>query len=582
MIIEYLTLAVYFGFLLALGGIFARFNRGLSDFARGGSRLTWWMVGTSITMAGISAFTFTGNASAAFEAGPSLLVIYAANLLGFFLGGVVLARWYRNTRAYTGADVIRDRFGPAAEQFSIYSGLLIGPFSSAVQLWALAVFVSSVFGFHLGVTIVAVGLITLFYSASGGAWAVIATDFVQGIVLFGITILLGLLAWLAIGGVAGFSEHLADPELAGVFIWIKEPGAYPENRYTWGWAAVVFVLQLAGQIQLSTATRYLSAKDGREASRAAWLAFGLMAVGSLVWFLPPMAARLLYYDQVMAMPVGDPATTAYAVAAMNLLPKGLMGVVIAAMFAATMSSMDSGLNSQTSIIVRNLLPALRVRLGLPRLEEARELRLCRIISVVLGLLIIIAALLLSNQTRFVLFDAFLTLSSVIGGPMGVPLLAGLLLRRLPASSYFFIFAAGLVPSVYSLAAESLGQPAWTIQQRGGWVLAWGAVATIICWLMRRKASEKHRGREVEFFKKIATPVDFEREVGKANDRQQATLLGGAVTVVGLLLFGFLLVPNGMNARLQIVCLAVGVFTVGAALWTWGRRKKAPNTGPGPV
>jgi SSS family solute:Na+ symporter len=422
MTVEYITLGVYFCLLLVLGGVFARFTRNLSDFTRGGSRMTWWMVGTSLTMSGISAFTFTGNASAAFVAGPSLLVIYAANLLGFLLGGVVLARWYRNTRAYTGADVVRSRFGPAAEQFSVYSGLLIGPFSSAVQLWALAVFVSSVFGFSMTATIVVVGLITVLYSSGGGAWAVIATDFVQGVVLLAVTILVGVLAWHEIGGAAGFAARLADPELAGVFTWIKKPGAYPLDKYTWGWAAAVFALQFAGQVQLSSATRYLSAKDGREASRAAWLAFVLMAIGSLVWFLPPMVARLLYADQVLAMPVADPATTAYAVAARNLLPNGLMGVMIAAMFAATMSSMDTGLNGQTSIIVRNLLPRLRARFGWAPLRETTELRLCRGISVGLGVLIILAALLLAGQTRFVLFDAFLVLSSVIGGPLGLPLL----------------------------------------------------------------------------------------------------------------------------------------------------------------
>jgi Na+/pantothenate symporter len=99
-----------------------------------------------------------------------------------------------------------------------------------------------------------------------------------------------------------------------------------------------------------------------------------------------------------------------------------MGVMIAAMFAATMSSMDTGLNGQTSIIVRNLLPRLRARFGWAPLRETTELRLCRGISVGLGVLIILAALLLAGQTRFVLFDAFLVLSSVIGGPLGLPLL----------------------------------------------------------------------------------------------------------------------------------------------------------------
>ena len=119
MTVEYITLAFYLVMLLVLGAVFSRFNRNLSDFVRGGAQGTWWLVGTSITVGGISAFTFTGNGSAAFEAGPSLLVIYAANLSGMALGGLFLGPWFRQTRAYTSADVVRGRFGTFVEQFSI-------------------------------------------------------------------------------------------------------------------------------------------------------------------------------------------------------------------------------------------------------------------------------------------------------------------------------------------------------------------------------------------------------------------------------------------------------------------------------
>jgi Na+/proline symporter len=347
MTLEYLTLSVYFAFLLILGGVFAKFNKNLSDFARGGSQLTWWMVGMSILMAGISAFTFTGNASSAFEAGPSLLVIYVANVLGFALGWLYLARRYRQTRAYTTADVIHARFGVGAEQFNIYLGLLLGPLGSAVQLWALAVFVSSVFGFPLVGTIVAIGVITVFYSATGGAWAVIATDFVQGVILLGITSLVGILAFVEVGGVSGFLAYASDPRFAADFALIKPSGQFPSDRYTWSWALAIFAMQFIGQVHLGSAGRYLAVKDGREASRAALFGMILMAVGSFIWFLPPMVARFLYEAEVLGSGIKDPATIAYAVAARHLLPDGLMGVLIAAMFAATMSSMDSGLNGQT-------------------------------------------------------------------------------------------------------------------------------------------------------------------------------------------------------------------------------------------
>ena len=79
--LEYITLGTYLIILMVVGMLFSKMNKNVSDFARGGAQGTWWMVGTSMFMGGISAFTFTGNASAAFSSGPTFLVIYLAILL---------------------------------------------------------------------------------------------------------------------------------------------------------------------------------------------------------------------------------------------------------------------------------------------------------------------------------------------------------------------------------------------------------------------------------------------------------------------------------------------------------------------
>jgi hypothetical protein len=69
-----------------------------------------------------------------------------------------------------------------------------------------------------------------------------------------------------------------------------------------------------------------------------------------------------------------------------------------------------------------------------------------------------------------------------------------------------------------------------------------------------------------------TPVDFDREIGGANDETQAVLLGRSVAVMGGLMFGFLLVPNPAAGRWQIVMLAGSTLLVGAGLWIYGARK----------
>ncbi len=571
MTIEYLTLAAYFVILLVVGVVFARLNQGMSDFVRGGARGTWWMVGTSMLMAGISAFTFTGNGSAAYEAGPTLLAIYAANILGFVLGGLFLAKWYRQTRAYTAADVIRQRFGPVVEQFNVVSLLLTMPFQAAIQLWALGTFVTAVFGFPLATTIVVIGLITVTYSAFGGMWGVMATDVVQGIIMFGMTVLVAVLCLVEIGGVGAFFSYFSDPRYAEAFRFVKEPGQFAQDKFTWSWIIVIFVMQLLTQINLSTATKYLAVKDGREASRAAWWAMGLMIVGSLVWFLPPMVARFLYEAEVNGLGISDPSTAAYAVAAQHVLPNGLMGVMIAAMFSATMSSMDMGLSNQTGIIVRNLLPAWRRWRGAAEPDETQQLLLCRSITAGLGALIIAASVTLAFQDKFVMFDAFILLASVIGTPLGLPLIMGLILRRLPSWGYVAIFLGSLLPSLWSLLDERLNGAVWTAQERGGWVLAGGLAATLLCVPFRQRGSAVQRAREDEFFTQMETPVDFEKEIGGSLDGRQAVLTGRILCVLAGLLLFFLLVPNDTAARWAIAGLIAFVGVAGGLLWWGGAR-----------
>ena len=363
MIVEYVTLSIYLGLLLVLGGMFAKFNTNLSDFARGGARGTWWLVGSSILMSSISAFTFTGNASAAYESGPSLLVIYLANILGFAMGALVLGPWLRQTRAVTTVDVIRSRYGTSVEQLSAYTGLVLGPISAAIQLYALSLFASTTLEIPLIPVMIIIGIIVTFYSTTGGKWAVMATDFIQATVMFSITLLVCFLSLKAVGGFGEFFSYFSDPRVVEDYQFINEPGQFENGRFTLKWAIVVFLMQLNGQISLTIAGRYISTRDGKEASKAGWLGLVLMCIGSAVWFIPPMVARFLFDTDILASGVEKPSESSYAFIAMKLLPNGMVGMLIAAMFAATMSSMDTGLNNQVGVLARNIIPRLRSFLG---------------------------------------------------------------------------------------------------------------------------------------------------------------------------------------------------------------------------
>ncbi|MBC2595919.1 hypothetical protein H5P28_16765 [Ruficoccus amylovorans] len=561
---DYITIGIYLVFLVAVGWFFGRLSHSSSDFVRGGGKATWWLVGSSSLMAGISAFTFTGNAAAAYEAGPTLLVIYLATICAFFIQGAWIAGWLRQTRAYTVADVLRWRFGPSVEQFKSYYGLIFGLFSGAIPLWALAVFCASVFNIPPVPMILILGTVVTLYSIRGGKWAVMGNDFVQSLVLFPITILVAWYCLKEVGGVQGLVDVFSRPDLKADFALIKPEGAFPDGKFTWKWMVVAFLIQLTGQLNLLTATRYLAAADGREASRAAYFCGFGMILGTLIWFTPPLVARALWAPEVQSIDVGQVGGSAYAVAAMQVLPNGLMGIMVSAMLAATLSTMDTTINTNAGIFIRNILPALRRVFGKEELSDQRSLFVGRVATVVLGAFNTGMAVWYSQMEGFGLFDSMLIIGSIIGMPLIIPMLAGLLIKSLPRWGFFSILGVAMIPSLWSLIDEAITGNDWNYVDRSIWVMIFGTVATFASMPFYRSQPAAFRQKVEAFFERMHTPLS-EEERGESTDHVQAHMLGMTTLVMGGFILLLLFLPNPLSGRIAILSVAGCVLLVAGLL-----------------
>ncbi|GHC13327.1 sodium:solute symporter family transporter [Cerasicoccus arenae] len=572
MTLNYITLVTYLVLLMVVGAVFSKMNKNVSDFARGGAQGTWWMVGTSMFMGGISAFTFTGNASAAFLSGPTFLVLYLANCVGLAIC-IVIGPWFRQTRAITWADVIKERFHVSVEQFSVYFSLILQPVGAATQLYALAIFMSAILGLPTSYFILGLGLIVVFYSTTGGRWAVMATDFVQGLVLFALTVLVFFLALHKVGGIESFFSYFSDPRFADDFKFVKSSGQFPEDKFTWKWIAVVFILQLQGYVNLNTVGRFLSAKDSRHARWAAIWACFLMLIGTLVWFLPPMVSRFLYSDEVMNLAIKEPATASYAVIAQHLLPNGLMGLMLAAMLGATMSSMDTGLNSVAGVVVNNIIPRLRKKSGKQPLNDKTNIRLCRLVTILLGVYIIFVSLLLALQKGLALFDAYLMIAAIVGLPLSMPMLLGLWIPKLHWKAYFIIIGAAITPSIYFVIRSSIFGEVWPIQDRLLWIYALSFLGVALSWRFWKHGTDAYKKQVQRFYEKMHRPVDFNKEIGESRDSEQCKILGWTTLILGSLIFLYLLAANSLSGRLQIAALGAFITSIGFILIYYSKRYK---------
>src|SRR3954462_2967024 len=428
--IDYSVIAIY-GVLMVVVGLYVmRFNRGAAEYFRGGSRIPWLVAGLSCFMSGFSAWTFTGAAGVAYRAGIAATGLYIGNAASFLLGYFFFAERWRRSRITTVMEYLFGRFNIATHQTFSWSTILFQMFTSASTLYGFALFVSSACGAPVVWVIVGAGAIIIFYCVLGGLWAVVVTDFLQASILMPFCLVLVVTALMRVGGISGLI-HALPPQmktihLSGEFGWI----------YIISWTMMVSF----GYNTSAMAQRYFSVENEASARKVALLCSVLFMVGAFLWFIPPMAMRVVYPDLHRLWPaLANPSEGSYAVASLTLLPHGLIGVMLAAMFSATMATLSAQFNLKSAILSKDVYQRLiRTSAG------DRELLLVGWVTTLLvgGTTTIMAVVMAaSGQSVFQIMLTFNTLMSLAYGP---PALLGLIVRRTPPWSGLASFATGLI------------------------------------------------------------------------------------------------------------------------------------------
>lgn len=554
---DYFVIALYFVFIGLIGWAFRRFLSNTSDYFRGGGQMLWWMAGSSAFMTQFSAWTFIGAASKAYEDGLMVLTIFIANAAGFFVNYLVFAARMRQTRLVTGIQVIRQRFGPGAEQLFTWLEMPIGLMYAAIWLNALGKFMSQAFpGFGVEETIVATGLVVLVVSAAGGAWAVSATDFIQMVLLMLLAVVTAALALWEVGGPVELAREFPAESIFGNGVNLP--------LLAISWMFFVFLKQILNTNKMVSGYRYLTARDSGEARKAALLASSLFMVGSVIWFIPPMAAAVLYPDLsgYVAEGVSRPSELSYAVVAQGVLPTGMIGLLVVGIFAATMSSMDSGLNRNAGIFILNFYkPILR-----KNASERELFVVSQITSIIMGLLIIVLAVYLESvmggQKAFGLFELMLKFGAMVAVPIGIPIIFGLYIRRAPDWSTWSCALMGLLAAFLSSQVFHAG---WFQDVTGleltpreisdynyivifvlgaGLPTAW----FFISCLFYREPTGRRAEELKAFWNSVETPV-YSEENEANRDYSQCRIIGWmSYAFGGFMLLLMVITPNSLGGR----------------------------------
>ncbi len=557
---KYVIVAMYFVFLSSIGLLFKRLNTNQSDFFRSGCRGNWWLVGMSFFMSGISTQTFIANAGVAYKAGSSILMIYLVNSICYVILALGVAAWYRQARVTTFAEIVRERFGGGFQQFFTYYSMVLMIIYGGFGLYMLALFTHTAFDFPIVGVIGALGCIVLFYTFTGGNWAVLVGAFLQSLVLLPMIFLLAYLALKDIGGISGFFETIrSSEEFSRDFAVIKDTG--PGGLYNWRWLVGVMIMQVYGCLGMSGGHRFFSCKDGREARRAVTFTLIVSTACALVYFIPPMVARMLYDAELAATGIANPQDISYAFMSKKLLPYGFLPLMIVAMFAAQMSTLDSALNANAAVFVMNGYPSLMRLAGKKPSEDPKFLLLLgRIFTFIFGALVVAIGIFIArNVGSQGIFELTFKVNGVIGVPVLLPLFLGFFIKRSPWWSGWACMIASLIPSIYGF---SQGVATYNIAMASS---ATGIVVFVLTCFFWKKSNLDSRTAIEDLFIRMRKPIDFEQEIGSADELLVLKMIGILATALGSMIWLFMLFPNEPIQRMYIAIVAVSVQSVGLLL-----------------
>ncbi len=360
-------------------------------------------------MSSFSAFTFVAYSELAYKYGFVAVTAYWVTVPASLISAYFFAARWRRAATTSPLEYIEERYGAAFRQWLAWLGIPVKVIDDGLKLFAIGTLVSSGLGFPLEYAVLLSGSIMLLYTFLGGLWAVLITDFVQFVIMLMAVLVLIPLAFQQTGGVQGFVENAPE----GFFTLTSE-------QYTWTYLFAFFVIiALNYSTSWSLVQRYYSVGNDREARKVGYWVALLNVIGPPLLFAPAMAARLF-------LPDVEQTEKIYGLLCQALLPVGMMGMIIAAMFSATMSMLSSDYNAVASVLTNDVYKRLLAK----EPTDRSMVFVARCATLLVGLISLgIAIVVIQNQGEGDIFEMMVKVFGIFLPPVAIPMLVGLTSRR---------------------------------------------------------------------------------------------------------------------------------------------------------
>ena len=572
---DYIVIGFFLLFMIGIGIYFRNTCKDTSDFIRGGGSMSWWLSGASNFMFTFSAWTFVGCAGKIYKTGTLLIILFFFNAFAYLVVGLFLAHRFRRMRVITPVEAIRQRFGLVSEQVYAWQGAIQTFLLGGVGLYTLSIFIAPILNVKsMPVCIAIMGMVIVFMSVTGGAWAVVASDFVQSLTVMAITIVAAVLVLMMpeVGGVSGFFEKL--PSYHFNYSELMRP------PIIFLWVFAIFLNQMFSAINLTAgASRYLYAKSDKDAKKSAFLVVAGFIVGPLLWFIPPMAASFVIPDIANMFPMlKNPEEASYVAICMKAFPAGLVGLLACGIFAATMSSMNTSLNLLSGIVCRNIYKVL----FRPQADEKELLLTSRLLTLFFGASMITGGIIFASlKNTPPMFEFTMMIAGLISIPMTMPLVLGMFIKRTPPWSAWSTIVVGLSAAFIAkfflstketaafIGFENLSDRELSDFSFFAMIFCTSTVSTL--WFLGmipfyRKASRESQESINGFFANMDKPVTADSAEHRHTDAMQYRMLGSLCLAYGFVILLGTLIPNNITGRLCFMFIGGSVMVIGAVLY----------------
>jgi len=436
-VLDAVVLVLYFGAMASMGPLFARRGRTTEGYFLGDRSFPGWLIGFSMFATSISSITFLAYPADAFKTSWLRMLPNFTLPIGVLIASRFFLPFFRRGKVTSAYEYLEGRFGPNVRLYAACAFVVAQVIRISMILYLVSELVQELTGLPPMVSVVVGGVVTSFYTITGGIRAVLWTDFIQAIVLWVGGVLCILVIAVHLGGpFEGLAVIVREAIADGKFQfaeYMKDTGTL--RPVAWGVSLTektVLLLLLMGlgdwlaeySSNQNVIQRYCAARSAKQARIAMWIC---------CWFSVPTWALFMFlgtslYVFYKAMPV--PAATAMLTGAekaegilpyfvLHQLPPGVSGLVIAAVLAAAMSSISSSINGVSAVGVVDIYRRRFVK----NRDDKHYVRVAKGIGITEAALMIVGATILVTVESKTLQDTARILTALTsGGLLGLYLL----------------------------------------------------------------------------------------------------------------------------------------------------------------